>query len=103
MHDRANQFKAIVQMKGGDEIYNDIFKSIYAVLFFGVPNQGIRIEHWLPMVRGQPNENLVRSLGYDSTYLRSLHEEFRMVFNFRDSQVVSIYETERTRVIKVRT
>jgi hypothetical protein len=95
-------FKAIVKMKDGDEICKEIFKSIYAVLFFGVPNQGIRIEHWLSMVKGQPNENLVRSLGSDSTYLRSLHEEFRMAFNFRDSQVVSVYETERTRLVKVR-
>lgn len=90
-------------MKRGDEIYNDIFRSIYAVLFFGVPNQGIRIQHWLSMVRGQPNENLVRSLGSDTTFLRSLHEEFRMVFDFRDSQVVAVYETEGTRLVRVRT
>jgi hypothetical protein len=90
-------------MKGGDEIDKEIFNSIYGVLFFGVPNQGIRIEHWLPMVKGQPNENLVRDLGPDSTYLRRLHEAFRTAFNFSDSKTVFIYETERTRVAKVRT
>lgn len=94
--------KAIVEMKGGDGIDKENFTSIYGVLFFGVPNQGIRIEHWLPMVKGQPNENLVRDLGPDSTYLRRLHEGFRTAFNFSDSKIVSIYETERTRVAKVR-
>lgn len=94
--------KAIVNMKEGDDIDKENFDSIYGVLFFGVPNQGIRIEHWLAMVKGQPNENLVRNLGPDSTYLRTLHEDFRAAFGFLDSEVVAIYETERTRVAKVR-
>jgi hypothetical protein len=88
-------------MKGGDDIDKENFRSIYAVLFFGVPNEGIRIEHWLSMVEGQPNESLIRNLGPESTYLRRLHEDFRTAFDFPDSQVVDIYETERTRVAKV--
>lgn len=89
-------------MKGGDETDKENFNSIYGVLFFGVPNQGIRIEHWLAMVEGQPNENLIRDLGPDSTYLGRLHEDFRTAFTFSDSKIVFIYETERTRVAKVR-
>lgn len=90
-------------MKNGDQIDREIFNAIYSVLFFGVPNQGIRVDHWLPLVKGQPNENLIRDLGCDSTYLRRLHEDFLAVFSFEESEIVSIYETERTRVVKVRT
>jgi hypothetical protein len=89
-------------MKNGDETDREIFHSIYGLLFFGVPNQGINIDHWLPMVKGQPNEDLVRNLGLNSTYLRKLHEDFRTAFDLQDSEIVSIYETERTRLTKVR-
>jgi hypothetical protein len=89
-------------MKNGDDIDKENFNSVYGVLFFGVPNQGIRIEHWLPMVKGQANETLVRNLGPESTYLSELHEDFRNAFDFSDSEVVFVYETERTRVAEVR-
>jgi hypothetical protein len=89
-------------MKNGDEIDQENFNSIYGLLFFGVPNQGIRIEHWLPMVKGQPNEDLVRTLGLQSTYLRRLHEDFRAAFHFSDSEIICIYETELTRLARVR-
>ncbi|KAI9761696.1 MAG: hypothetical protein M1840_001727 [Geoglossum simile] len=92
--------KAIVHLRDGDEIDREIFNSIYGVTFFGVPNQGIRIEHWLPMVKGQPNENLIRDLGPHSTYLRTVHDEFRAAFSFPDYAVLSIYETELTRVAR---
>jgi len=90
-------------MKDEDDICQEIFKSIYAVLFFGVPNQGFRVNHWLAMVRGQPNENLIQSLGVSSTYLRDLHRDFRTAFHFQHSQIVYVYETKQTRVARVRT
>ena len=89
-------------MKDEDELCQEMFKSIYAVLFFGVPNQGFRVNHWLAMVKGQPNENLILSLGLNSTYLRDLHRDFRNAFDFQDSQIVCVYETKQTRVAKVR-
>jgi hypothetical protein len=87
-------------MKATDK---DNFNSIYGAVFFGVPNLGIRNEHWLPMVKGQPNEDLVRNLRPNSKYLRTLHEIFRSVFIFPDSKILSIYETKKTPVAKVRT
>jgi hypothetical protein len=84
-----------------DEICQEIFKSIYAVLFFGVPNLGFRVNQWLSMVKGQPNQNLILSLGHGSTYLRDLHRDFRTAFDFQDSQIVCVYETKQTRVAKV--
>ena len=89
-------------MKNGDEIDREIFNSIYGLLFFGVPNQGINIDNWLLMAHGQPNEDLVRTLGLNSTYLRRLHEAFRAAFDLQDSEIVAIYETERAQLAKVR-
>jgi len=88
-------------MKHGDEIDKANFNSTYGALFFGVPNQGLRVEQWLPMVKGQPNEDLVRMLGHDHVYLRKLHQNFRAAFDFADSVIVSVYETEKTRVARV--
>ncbi|KAI9767398.1 MAG: hypothetical protein M1839_004517 [Geoglossum umbratile] len=92
--------KAIVHMRDGDETDRELFNSIYGVVFFGVPNQGIRIEHWLPMVKGQANENLIRDLGPHSTYLRTVHDEFRAAFSFPDYAILALYETEKTKVAK---
>jgi protein SERAC1 len=89
-------------MKGGDEMDRANFNSIYGALFFGVPNRGIRIEHWLLMVNGQPNESLVKKLRPGSKYLRELSANFNAAFTFPDSKIISIYETEKTRTARVR-
>jgi hypothetical protein len=74
---------------------------VYGLIFFGVPNRGIRITHWLPIVDNQPNENLVRNLAPGSHYLRNLHERFCRELGFATSKVVSVYETQRSRTAKV--
>ena len=74
---------------------------VYGMIFFGVPNRGIRISHWLPMVNNQPNESLIRNLAPDSHYLRSLQERFSQVFRFPESRVVSVYETLKSQTAKV--
>jgi hypothetical protein len=94
--------KAIVQMSEGSQDDKNNFNSVYGALFFGVPNQGIRIEQWLPIVEGQPNESLIRDLSPESAYLRALQDSFRSTFAFPDSQIISIYETEKTKVAKVK-
>lgn len=73
---------------------------MYGLVFFGVPNRGIRISHWLPMVDDQPNESLVRNLATESHYLRSLHDRFSRVFRFPTSRVVSVYETLKSKTAK---
>ena len=77
------------------------FQSVYGLLFFGVPNRGIEISHWLPIVNNQPNENLVRNLAPGSSYLRSLQYRFCQVFGFHGSRIVSIYETMKSQTAKV--
>lgn len=67
----------IVQLAAGPQTGNLLLHSILGGIFFGVPNWGIRNDHWLPLVEGRPNEALVRDLGWKSTYLMSLDERFR--------------------------
>ncbi|KAK1999116.1 hypothetical protein LX36DRAFT_633060 [Colletotrichum falcatum] len=59
----------------------DLAKACYALLFFGVPNLGLRNEQLRTMVRGQPNEALMHDLLVDndseaSNFLKRLAEQF---------------------------
>ncbi|KAK1579705.1 uncharacterized protein LY79DRAFT_652008, partial [Colletotrichum navitas] len=59
----------------------DLAKTCYALLFFGVPNLGLRNEQLRTMVCGQPNEALVHDLVVDndseaSTFLKRLADDF---------------------------
>lgn len=74
---------------------------VYGMIFFGVPNRGIQISHWLPMVNNQPNESLIRNLAPSSIYLRNLQDRFFQVFRFPDSRVVSVYGTMKSKTAKV--
>lgn len=75
---------------------------VYGLIFFGVPNAGIRIEHWLPIVKDQPNEVLVHNLRPGSEYLLNLQSSFEAHFTYPRSKILSIFETMRTRTAKVR-
>ncbi|KAH7317172.1 hypothetical protein B0I35DRAFT_268011 [Stachybotrys elegans] len=75
-------------------------RCVYGLIFFGVPNLGIRTQHWLPMVDNQPNMNLVHNLEPGSLYLRSLHDRFCRVFTSPTSRVVSVYETVKSKTAK---
>lgn len=74
---------------------------VYGLIFFGVPNTGIRIEHWLPIVKDQPNEVLVRNLRPGSEYLLNLQKSFESQFTYPKSKILSVFETMRTRTAKV--
>ncbi|KAI9891067.1 MAG: hypothetical protein M1814_003418 [Vezdaea aestivalis] len=83
--------QALIQMgKGGKN--QTLFKSVYGILFFGVPNQGLNVTSLLPMVKGQPNEQFIHMLG-KSQLLRDQCRDFRDTFDFRDSEIVCFYET----------
>lgn len=75
---------------------------VYGLIFFGVPNAGIRIEHWLRIVKDQPNEVLIRNLSPGSEYLLNLQRSFEANFTYPKSKILSIFETVRTRTAKVR-
>jgi protein SERAC1 len=83
-----------------DLLDNANFRSTYAALFFGVPNQGMDISSLIPMAEGQDNLPFLMSLGKDSELLRNLHRDFGSTFDFKDSIIISYYETERSRTAK---
>jgi len=87
-------------MKDGDKFDKANLKSTYAILFFGVPNQGMEIKSLLAMVRDQPNRYLVESLSRISEVLREQWDKFPKVFNFKDSVIISFYETEMSPTVQ---
>ena len=79
----------------------DVFRSCYAVMFFGVPNRGLESSNLISMVKGQPNEDLVRNLDPSSRFLGLLHKMFYDKFTFEDSQIICIFETKETATVEV--
>jgi hypothetical protein len=92
---------ALLEMANGDDREEFMLDSIRQVLFFGVPNKGMEISHWLPMVEGQPNEALVRILSPGSRYLVDLDERFSGVSAIRKLRLISFYETKRSQIAEV--
>lgn len=88
--------QAMVQMASGDAADLDNLKATFAIFFFGVPNQGMDIKSLLAMVRGQPNLPFLAALDKNNGLLHELVEKFRAIFDFRDSHVISFFETEES-------
>jgi hypothetical protein len=74
------------------------FYSTFAILFYGVPNRGLRISDLglAAMVKDQPMKEFLYDLRTDSPLLANLSEEYRRYFNFDDSIVFSIAETKKS-------
>ena len=85
--------EAIIQMKR-DKNHQVLLDSIYGALFFGVPNQGMEISSFVPMVKDQPNQALLHSIGKESQVLRNQCRDFSKAFDYQDSEIVCFYETE---------
>jgi hypothetical protein len=78
-----------------------IFRSCYALLFFGVPNRGLEVSSLRSMVKGQPNQSLIETLDPKSPFLALLHELFRDKFDFKDSKIISVFETKESKTVEV--
>jgi hypothetical protein len=76
------------------------FKSTYGILFFGVPNRGMNNSSLIAMVEGQSNLPLVLSLETGHPDLRDLHNRFCEAFSFRDSIIISFFETETSATVE---
>ena len=84
-------------MTSGGKTESSMLGSVKQAIVFGVPNQGMQMSHLLRMVKGQPNEDLIRLLTPGSNYLSNLDEQFTGVVLYQQIQLVSVYETSRTR------
>ncbi|KAH7016248.1 ankyrin repeat-containing protein, partial [Microdochium trichocladiopsis] len=64
-----------------NDVNSDLSKACYGLLFFGVPNLGLRNDQLRTLVQGQPNQALIDDLLVDndsepSTFLKTLAEQF---------------------------
>ncbi|KAM0308543.1 hypothetical protein ACHAO8_009909 [Botrytis cinerea] len=88
--------------KGKEEPNNNyFFKSSYALMLFGVPNLGIRLDCLKEIVAGQPNDKLIQDLCLDeesepTAFLRRLGESFLECCKEQQFEVVSYYEKRKT-------
>lgn len=69
---------------------------VRSILFFGTPHEGLNISALQTMVAGQPNENLVRDLGENSSALDNLSDGFERIAN--SIKIYSFVETHETPV-----
>ncbi|KFX90596.1 hypothetical protein V490_06374 [Pseudogymnoascus sp. VKM F-3557] len=88
--------EAIIQMEK-DKKHQDLLESIYGALFFGVPSQGMDIASLIPMVKCQPNQALLHTLGKESQLLRNQSRDFPQAFASKESEIFCYYETEMSR------
>jgi hypothetical protein len=93
--------QAMVMMARSRESGGFMVDLIRGVIFFGVPNKGMRISHLLPMVEGQPNAKIVRLLSPDSDFLPNLDRQFSGIARHRDIKIMSVYETKRSTTTQV--
>ena len=92
-----------------DDVRNlAISKSTHALLFFGVPNLGLRNAQLATIVEGQPNAQLVRNLVVDdesepSQYLKELGRKFIRCCKTQEHryEIISYYERKLSRTLEV--
>ena|ERR1700730_17248635 len=77
----------------GDDLDKANLRATYGALFFGVPSQGMDISSLVPMVGDQPNRHFLESLGKESEILQEQRVRFPKAFDFRDSEIISFFET----------
>lgn len=88
--------------KGKEEPNNNrFFKSSYALMFFGVPNLGIKLNFLEEIVAGQLNSELIHALCLDNeseptAFLRRLGESFFECCKQQQFKVICYYEKKKT-------
>jgi len=92
---------ALTQMSSSGEEESLMLSSLKMIFFFGVPSKGMHISHLLSMVKGQPNEGLIRMLSEDSHYLSSLNQHFSGIATLKEMRLISAYETKLSRTTQV--
>ena len=94
---------ALIKMNhSGSPLQKVILGMIKEVVFFGVPNRGMQISHFRAMVEGNPNEKLVERLRENSPYLEEIDRLFFDVAMERRIRLISVFETLRSRSMRVR-
>jgi hypothetical protein len=94
--------QALVEAYEGSQEDQAVARSCFAVLLFATPNRGLNTERLMTMAKGQPNEDLVKSLDSSSRFLGMLQREFeKFSTGTPDGPVIlSIYETRKTPTVQ---
>ena len=69
-------------------------ESLVGLFFFGVPNRGMDVESLQAIVGDKQNRYLLESVGQYSDLLLQQDGQFGSTFHFKDSHVVSFFETK---------
>jgi hypothetical protein len=101
-----NQYRKSKGQEPNNDTYN-ILLSTSALIFFGVPNNGMRSEQLSNVVKGRPNEFLVRDLKVDddheaSPFLALLAQRFKICFESQSPsfEIVAFFETEESPTVE---
>ena len=83
-----------------------LFKACYGLIFFGVPNLGLRHEQLRTMVGSQPSQKLIDDLVVDkeseaSPLLIELGKRFYKCCEDQELRIVSFYEREIGHTVEV--
>jgi hypothetical protein len=78
-----------------------ILQSCVGIFLFGVPNRGLDASNLETLVRKQKNAQLISDLKEGSPLLRHIDEAFRNSFIYKDTIVISFFETKDTRTVNV--
>lgn len=76
--------------------------SIRGVIFFGIPNHGMKISHLLSMVHSQLIASPVALLLTDSSFLSELDQQLSRISVHYNIKIMSVHETKRSPTTKVR-
>lgn len=93
--------QAFVLMANSGAAEKHIVSQASQVILFGVPNKGMKINHLLPLVQGQPNKALVEQICSNSSYLETLDSQYEGISYLRGTRQVSIYETSLSQIPQV--
>ncbi|OOQ85830.1 hypothetical protein PEBR_24007 [Penicillium brasilianum] len=85
--------EALLQEKKNPEP-GTFISNLQGALFFGVPSHGMHVEVLEGMIRGQPNEFLVKSIMYESPTLQDLSRRFKSEFEGKKPKIIYFYEME---------
>ncbi|KAH8667741.1 hypothetical protein BGZ61DRAFT_365055 [Ilyonectria robusta] len=92
--------EALAEASNGSEDDQAVFRACYAVFLFAVPNRGLDNSSLQAMVKGQPNEQLIRNLSPSSSFLTLLRERFDEKFTLKDSKIICVFETKTTPTVE---
>ncbi|KPI35293.1 uncharacterized protein AB675_3778 [Cyphellophora attinorum] len=85
---------ALLRLAEMPEKEHILLRNIRSIMFFGVPSKGMHVGHFLSMVEGQYNQQLVKMLARGSMYLSDLDAKLSQVPCYRLMRLVSAHETE---------